>query len=36
LTPAEWGILDKIIDEVSPISDEDLSFMMEFGLIDED
>lgn len=36
LTPAEWEILDKIIDEVSPISDEDLSFMMEMGLIDED
>ena len=36
LTPAEWKILDKIIDEVSPISDEDLSFMMEFGPIDED
>lgn len=36
LSPAEWEILDKIIDEVTPISDEDLSFMMELGLIDED
>ena len=36
LTPAEWKILDKIIDEVTPVSDEDMFFMMEMGLIDED
>lgn len=36
LSPAEWKILDKIIDEVSPVSDEDMFFMMEMGLIDED
>lgn len=36
LTPAEWKILDRIIDEVSPVSDEDMFFMMEMGLIDED
>ena len=36
LTPAEWKILDRIIDEVSPISDDDMFFMMEMGLIDED
>jgi len=36
LTPAEWKILDRIIDEVASISDEDLFFMTEMGLIDED
>lgn len=36
LIPSEWAILDKIIDEVSPISDEDLSFMMDIGLLEDD
>ena len=36
LTPSEWAILDKVMDEITPISDEDLSFMMELGLIDDD
>ena len=36
LSPKEWAILDKIIDEVSPFTDEDLSFMNEMGLIDDD
>ena len=36
LTPAEWAILDQIVDEVSPVSDEDMFFMMDMGLIDED
>ena len=36
LSPEEWRILDRIIDEVSPISDEDLFFMTEIGLIDDD
>jgi len=36
LSPAEWAILDRIEDEICPISDEDLFFMMELGLIDED
>ena len=36
LNSKEWKILDKILDEIYPISDEDLSFMMEYNLIDED
>lgn len=36
LSPKEWAILDKIIDEVAPFTDEDLSFMNEMGLIDDD
>lgn len=36
LSPKEWEILDRIIDEVSPVSDEDLFFMTELGLIDDD
>lgn len=36
LTPAEWAILDRIIDEVSPVSDEDLFFMTAMDLIDDD
>lgn len=36
LTPAEWAILDQIVDEVSPVSDEDMFFMIDMGLLDED
>lgn len=36
LTPAEWAILDRIIDEISPVSDEDLFFMTAMDLIDDD
>lgn len=36
LSPAEWAILDRIVDEVSPISDEDLFFMIDMDLIDDD
>ena len=36
LAPAEWKILNKIMEEVFPVSDEELSFMMELGLIDDD
>lgn len=36
LTPTEWAILDRIVDEVSPVSDEDMSFMIDMGLLDED
>ena len=32
----EWEILDRIVDEVSPISDEELSFMIDMGLLNED
>ena len=36
LALAEWAILNRIIDEVSPISDEDLFFMIDMNLINDD
>lgn len=36
LSLKEWEILDKIIDEVAPFTDEDFFFMEEMGLIDDD
>ena len=35
LSSKEWEILDKIVDEISPISDEDLSLMIELGMFDD-
>ena len=36
LSPKEWAILDKIIDDVSPFTDEDIFLMNEYNLIEDD
>lgn len=36
LSLKEWEILDKIIDEIAPFTDEDFFFMAEMGLTDDD